>query len=99
MIIILVPIVQDCVFYNDSIFYIAFIPLLPKTVTFGMFYTPLGCFFGVDQMSCSPITLYEPPSAGHVYCVPRISESGILELDSRLVSRTFAISDNYITVD
>lgn len=53
----------------------------------------------VDQMSGSPIALYEAPRSSHEYRVPRVAESIVFEAHSWLVARGFAVAFYHHTVE
>ena len=43
-------------------------------------------------MSSSPVALHKAPGAGHIDGVPRVPEPVVLEADTGLVSRRFAVA-------
>lgn len=49
-------------------------------------------FFGIYEMSSSPIALYESPCAGYVNGVPTIPEPIVLETYARLITGGLAVT-------
>lgn len=66
--------------------------VVPETVVLGLRLTRTGNFFGIDEMSRPPITLHESPCTCHVHGVPAVSESVVLEADTRLVAGRLAVA-------
>ena len=67
---------------------------LPKAV--GLCSPRFRHFLGVDEVSGTPIALYKPPGPGHIHGVPGVTETVVLELDTRLVPRRLAVTlDHY----
>lgn len=65
---------------------------LPEAVVFSFRLTGTGNLFGIDEVSCSPITLDEPPRTCHVHGVPAVPESVVLEANARLIACRLAVT-------
>lgn len=66
--------------------------IVPETIVLGLRLAGTGNFFGIDEMSRSPITLNESPRARHVHGVPTVPESVVLEANARLIAGRFAVT-------
>lgn len=65
---------------------------VPETVILSFRLTGTGYLFGIDEVSCPPITLDESPRTCHIHGVPAVPESVVLEANARLVARRFAVA-------
>lgn len=66
--------------------------IVPETIVLCLRLAGTGNFFGIDEMSRSPITLNESPRARHVNGVPTVPESVVLEANARLIAGRFAVT-------
>lgn len=66
--------------------------VVPEAVVLSFRLTRTGNLFGIDEVSCSPITLDKPPRTCHVHGVPAVPESVVLEANARLVARRLAVT-------
>lgn len=65
---------------------------VPEAVVFSFRLTGTGDLFGINEVSRSPITLDESPCTCHVYGIPAVSESVVLEAHARLITRRLAVT-------
>lgn len=68
------------------------VSLLPEAVVLSFRLTRTGNLFGVDEVSCPPITLDKPPRTCHIHGVPAVPESVVLEANARLIARRLAVT-------
>lgn len=70
--------------------------MLPEAVVLSFCLTGTGYLFRIDEVSCPPITLDEPPRTCHIHGIPAVPESVVLEANARLVARRLAVAlDNH----
>ena len=73
-----------------------FVRQLPQAVWFGLSW--LWNFFGIDQMSGTPVALDEAPRPRNIDGIPRITEAIVFKFYSGLVTRWFTVAFYYNTM-